>query len=126
MKKNSLYELKQQADKLDEEEEKAMKLLDDLCEHYGVENTIRTKSLEAARAKDLDSQIEEYEKYIAMQKENIANINAEINRLQASDGKDDGAGKNDGADSDISAVTPNLDMDKIKAFMNSFAARHNY
>lgn len=126
MKKNSLYELKQQADKLDEEEEKAMKLLDDLCEHYGVENTFRTKSLEATRAKDLDSQIEEYKKYIAMQKENIANINAEINRLQASDGKDNGAGKNDGTDSDISAVTPNLDMDKIKAFMNSFAARHNY
>ena len=64
MKKNSLYELKQQADKLDEEEEKAMKLLDDLCEHYGVENTIRTKSLQATRAKDLDSQIEEYGQFL--------------------------------------------------------------
>lgn len=122
MKKNSLYELKQQADKLDEEEEKAMKLLDDLCEHYGVENTIRTKSLQATRAKDLDSQIEEYEKYIAMQKENIATINAEISRIQNSK-NDDKSTNEDLADKDIS--TP-LDMDKIKNLLKNFATRKVY
>ena len=122
MKKNSLYELKQQADKLDEEEEKAMKLLDDLCEHYGVENTIRTKSLETTRAKDLDSQIEEYEKYIALQKENIATINVEISRIQNSK-NDDKSTNEDLADKDIS--TP-LDMDKIKNLLKNFATRKVY
>ena len=122
MKKNSLYELKQQADKLDEEEEKAMKLLDDLCEHYGVENTIRTTSLLATRAKDLDSQIEEYEKYIALQKENIATINVEISRIQNSK-NDDKSTNEDLADKDIS--TP-LDMDKIKNLLKNFATRKVY
>lgn len=122
MKKNSLYELKQQADKLDEEEEKAMKLLDDLCEHYGVENTIRTKSLDTTRAKDLDSQIEEYEKYIALQKENIATINVEISRIQNSK-NDDKSTNEDLADKDIS--TP-LDMDKIKNLLKNFATRKVY
>ena len=122
MKKNSLYELKQQADKLDEEEEKAMKLLDDLCEHYGVENTIRTTSLDTTRAKDLDSQIEEYEKYIALQKENIATINVEISRIQNSK-NDDKSTNEDLADKDIS--TP-LDMDKIKNLLKNFATRKVY
>ena len=114
--------MRQQADKLDEEEENAMKLLDDLCEHYGVENTIRTKSLDTTRAKDLDSQIEEYEKYIALQKENIATINVEISRIQNSK-NDDKSTNEDLADKDLS--TP-LDMDKIKNLLKNFATRKVY
>lgn len=123
-KQNQIVDLKQQAKKNDEEYKNAMQLLDDLCKHYGVENnkSLKISNMVAPTSDDLDTLIEYYNNYISMQKENIANINTEIDKIKNSDG-DDHSATNDTTDN---GTLPTLDMEKVKRFMKTFASRELY
>lgn len=124
-KRESVSNLKQQAQQLDEEYATAMKLLDDLCEHYGVDNNknLKIAVMETPETNDLETVMEYYHNYISMQKENIANINAEIDKIK-NPSSDDNA-KDDNSNNK-GTLPPNLDMDKIKNLLKNFATRKVY
>ena len=64
---------------------KALKLLKDLCAHYGIKNNVALQAMEVpSNYLDEDALKEYYKQYVNMQKNNINKINAEIDRIQES------------------------------------------
>lgn len=77
-KTEQVMQAKEKAKEIDEKYDKALKLYNDLCEHYGIENNMRSEKMLASNRNDLDSLLTHYENYIKMQEKGIARIDEAI------------------------------------------------